>query len=257
MRSRKKHIAFIYEGEKTEKVLIEKMSEVYFANMAGALILSFPAAGNIYMIWNRLMEDGFETDVIEVVKEMSAEAKEKLGELSAEDFSEVYLFFDYDAHNDNLPKVYKQADVMQELLRTFDNETEYGKLYISYPMIESLRELSSKTVDYTTFYVPVNNEINYKEYVSSQMEFQNFKFIDEQKWEVACKASVKRANLIVNYVESYPTYDEFMKELGQFSIYQAQLEHFVKIGKMVGVLNSIPLFLLEYFEVDYWNKVIL
>jgi hypothetical protein len=41
----------------------------------------------------------------------------------------------------------------------------------------------------------------------------------------------------------------------QAKIYEAQLEHFVNLNKVVGVLNSVPLFLLEYFDVEFWNRV--
>ena len=56
MRDRKKHIAFVYEGEKTEKVLVERMQELFFEEIADVMIFSFPACGNIYMIWNKLRE---------------------------------------------------------------------------------------------------------------------------------------------------------------------------------------------------------
>lgn len=78
-------------------------------NEAETVIISFPVAGNIYMLWSRLKKDDFQTEVIEVVREMSTEAKNILGDLKAEDFSEVYLFFDYDAHNHNIPKEYLNA----------------------------------------------------------------------------------------------------------------------------------------------------
>lgn len=62
--------------------------------------------------------------------------------LSREDFSEVYLFFDYDAHQTNLGKAVNE-DVIRQMLESFDNETENGKLYISYPMVEALRDYQS------------------------------------------------------------------------------------------------------------------
>ena len=31
-------------------------------------------------------------------------------------------------------------DVVRQMLESFDNETENGKLYISYPMVEALRD---------------------------------------------------------------------------------------------------------------------
>lgn len=209
------------------------------------------------MIWNKLREYDFEVDVIDVIREMNTETKAILEGYSARDFSEVYLFFDYDAHNDNLPQEYKNKDIVKELLDTFNNETENGKLYISYPMIESLREINSKSEDYRTFYVSIDNIEKYKNYVAEELEFQNFKHITREQWGVACRASLKRAHLIVDYKESIPEYDYFIKEMTQKKIYEAQLEHFVRLNKMVGVLNSVPLFLLEYFEISFWNAVVL
>ena len=54
------------------------------------------------MLWQKLKEDEFETDVIEVVREYNETAKRKLEGYKCDDFMEVYLFFDYDGHQDNL-----------------------------------------------------------------------------------------------------------------------------------------------------------
>ena len=62
--------------------------------------------------------------------------------LSRDDFSEVFLFFDYDAHQTNLGKS-DDVDVINQMLESFDNETENGKLYISYPMVEALRDFEA------------------------------------------------------------------------------------------------------------------
>jgi hypothetical protein len=253
MSDKKKHIAIVYEGEKTEKALIERLQMLFFADIMETVVISFPASGNIYMLWNKLREYEFDVDIIDVIREMNKETKELLEGYSARDFSEVYLFFDYDAHNDNLPQIYKNRDTVRELLETFDNETENGKLYISYPMIESLREIHSENEDYKSFYVSLDER--YKNYVSEELEFQNFKHITKEQWEVACRASVKRAYLITHYREAIPEYDYFLKEMTQAKIYEAQLEHFVNLNKVVGVLNSVPLFLLEYFDVEFWNRV--
>lgn len=255
MKNRKKHIAIVYEGEKTEKALLEKMQEVFFKDITETVIFSFPACGNIYMIWSELKKNEFEIDVIDVIRGMNVETEKLLKGYSARDFSEVYLFFDYDAHNDNVPKVYRNKDIVNELLNAFHNETENGKLYISYPMIESMREISSGDEKYRSFYVSVDNLENYKQYVSEELEFQNFHHLTRKQWEVACRASVKRARLIVNFKDKIPTYNYFLKELTQQKIYKAQLKNFILLNKMVGVVNSVPLFLLEYFDEDFWNQI--
>ena len=53
-------------------------------------------------------------------------------------FSEIYLIFDYDFQNKNLPldMMNRQID---EMLDLFDDETDNGRLYINYPMVEAIR----------------------------------------------------------------------------------------------------------------------
>ena len=101
----KKQIAIIYEGgggEKTERQLIESLNREFFAPISELVPIMFPAGENIYMLWQKLKEDEFETDVIEVVREYNETAKRKLEGYKCDDFMEVYLFFDYDGHQDNL-----------------------------------------------------------------------------------------------------------------------------------------------------------
>lgn len=83
--------------------------------------------------------DEFDTDIIEVLREEHEELKEQLEGINRDDFSEVYLFFDYDGHQNNLSED-DDSDVLEQMLKSFDNETENGKLYISYPMVEALRD---------------------------------------------------------------------------------------------------------------------
>ena len=54
------------------------------------------------------------------------------------DISETYLFFDYDFQNTQLTLEEINLRV-QSMLELFTDETDDGKLYINYPMIESIR----------------------------------------------------------------------------------------------------------------------
>ena len=68
--------AFIVEGVVREPQIIDNISKVFFAH-GNFKIITLPAEENIYMLWKKL---------------------------KADDFSEVYLFFDYDMHQTNLCK---------------------------------------------------------------------------------------------------------------------------------------------------------
>lgn len=246
IRDKKKKVALIYEGVKTEENLFRNLQENFFDEKAELVIMTLPADGNIYMLWNRLREDDFETDVISVLKEMNADIAKRLENISVEDFSEIYLFFDYDGHNDNIPMEFRGRDVLAEMLMTFNNETELGKLYISYPMIESIKEISIKNQDYTTLYLPLEECADYKQRVGGVSDYGDFRYITKEMWCTACEASRKRACLIV-LLRSSCSYQEFIEELSQEKIYEAQKEHYIARNKMIAILNSVPLFLLEYY----------
>ena len=93
--------AFIVEGEAREPLIIDNISKVFFGH-GNFKIITLPAGQNIYMLWKRLKEDDFDTDIIEVIREEHKELEKQLAGLSRDDFSEVYLFFDYDGHQNNL-----------------------------------------------------------------------------------------------------------------------------------------------------------
>ena len=133
--------AFIVEGEAREPLIIDNISKVFF-NHGNFEIITLPAGENIYMLWKKLKEDDFDTDIIEVLRESNKGIREQLADLTRDDFSEVYLFFDYNAHQTNLGKS-DDANVVNQMLESFNNETENGKLYISYPMVEALRDFEA------------------------------------------------------------------------------------------------------------------
>ena len=114
--------AFIVEGEAREPLIIDNISKVFFVH-GNFKIITLPAGQNIYMLWKKLKADDFDTDIIEVLRESNKKIREQLEGLSRDDFSEVFLFFDYDAHQTNLGKS-DDVDVINQMLESFDNETE-------------------------------------------------------------------------------------------------------------------------------------
>lgn len=270
----KKSIAFIYEGVSAEDKLLANMQNVYLSEFSDVYIFNLPADGNIYMLWKKLVEDEFETNVIEVLKEMSTEAKariEKIG-LQASQFSEVYLFFDYDGHaaqfaeetikqadelckNLGMKEIKNKRDLLERMLDVFDNETEQGKLYISYPMVESIKEISVQNMAYNRLYLMLDEIQDYKSSLSTQSDYENYLSITKDMWIIACKASLRRASLIVRNTEQC-TYEQFIQKVTQLEIYHAEKQYYINnpSGYYLAILNSIPLFLLEYFDENFYEK---
>ena len=64
--------AFIVEGEAREPQIIDNISKVFFSH-GNVKIITLPAGENIYMLWKKLKEDDFNTDIIEVLRERNDE----------------------------------------------------------------------------------------------------------------------------------------------------------------------------------------
>lgn len=175
-------IAVIYEGNKTERILIENLKKIFFLNRANIVFVGFPAGQNIYMLWKQIQKDEYETDLIELIREYNKDAAEKLKGYSRDDFSEIYLFFDYDGHNCNLSATDPDGTaVLGEMLETFDNETELGKLYINYPMVEAIRDNKKEDCCYSK---------ELFQYLSQQDIYQSQQKNFVSKGEIAILSSV-------------------------------------------------------------------
>lgn len=151
-------------------------------------------------------------------------------------------------------KYIEKKDIVKEMLETFDNETENGKLYISYPMVESIKDVSLERKGYDNFCISLSQSGDYKEIVNRQSDFSNYNRITRSMWLCACKASVKRAGFLVRNTEECD-YDTFIKSVTQKEIYSVQRDKFVNGNKTIAIINAIPLFLVEYYKENFWDQV--
>ena len=69
---------FIVEGEDRDYRFVNDMVECFFKGRYSSTIINLPASQNIYMLYQKILKDEFETDVVEVLKETVEEAKIKL-----------------------------------------------------------------------------------------------------------------------------------------------------------------------------------
>jgi len=248
----KDYKAFIVEGEAREPLIIDNISHVFFKH-ANFKIITLPAGQNIYMLWKKLKEDNFDTDIIEVLREEHEELKEQLEGISRDDFSEVYLFFDYDGHQNNLDKE-DDADVLEQMLVSFDNETENGKLYISYPMVEALRDFEEgKCGKEGQCFVPIAEIGNYK-FVSAERSFyQGFKDYDITVWKKLIEVFAMRLSCLADS-DSVITYEQYVDTVSPAAIYRMEEEE-IQVQR-VFVLSAFPEFLLDYFGVKLWRTCV-
>lgn len=248
------NIAVIVEGNVREPDIIADMASVFFKNRVKMIPL--PAGSNIYMLWKRLSEDDYETDIIEVVREDNSLSRKVLEGYRRDDFSEVYLFFDYDGHQTNIGNDDgKDGDtVIREMLQTFNNETDQGKLYISYPMVEALRDYTAgECAAPSGCFLPFGQFGRYKHlsgYAAGHPQFKKYTF---SEWEEICCIFGMRISCLFGSEQTL-TFSGYRENVTPESVFEQ--ERSSKSKNDVFVLSAFPEFLLDYYPENFWRKMV-
>lgn len=244
--------AFIVEGEVREPQIIDNISKVFFSH-GNFKIITLPAGENIYMLWKQLKADDFDTDIIEVLRESNAEIKKQLMGLSRDDFSEVYLFFDYDAHQTNLGKA-DDGDAIHQMLESFDNETENGKLYISYPMVEALRDYEPrKCGNREECFVGIEDLSSYKNASSKRTYNPHFKEYNIDTWKDIIDVFAMKVACLYEMPNTMK-YEQYSSEVTPYAVYAMEAKK--AENQKVFVLSTFPEFLVDYFGVKLWKACV-
>ena len=249
----KDYMAFIVEGETREPQIISNLCDIHFKH-SNFKVITLPAGQNIYMLWQKLEEDDFETDIIEILRESSTELEETLAGLNREDFSEIFLFFDYDGHHNNLSSENSTEDVMNKMLANFDNETENGKLYINYPMVEALRDFEPGVCgNGNNCYCELSQSGCYKDLSADGKKHTDFRKYDFPVWREVLNIFAMRVSCLFDE-EGVMSYETYSDSVSPCTVYHCQ-KNYIRKGK-VFILSAFPEFLLDYFPVKFWNSCI-
>lgn len=248
----KDYKVFIVEGEDREPQIISNISKVFFMH-GNYKIITLPAGKNIYMLWAQMKEDDFDTDIVEILKEDNSDIANQLKGLSRNDFSEVYLFFDYDVHHKNLSDSLND-DVVRQMLESFDNETENGKLYISYPMVEALRDyMPGRCGIKEDCFIEKQALIDYKNISAERSLNTHFKKYDIDVWKDIIGVFAMRVFCLLD-LQNTMEYELYSSEVTPSQIYAMEIEK--GEGHRVFILSAFPEFLIDYFGVKLWKTCV-
>lgn len=252
---------FIFEGAKTEGVFFDSLERNF---QSGRIATKCVFGAEIYQLFEVMKEDA-DLDIVSVLKERNQENAETLDGCNQDSFTGIYLFFDYDAHT-------PQADdsKIKEMLDFFNNETENGLLYLSYPMAEALRHYKDKdsfkkllakckrSNKLSAMKCPNKNncekleqclnEPHYKEIVQKNClpQLTNTNKYDKQIWKELVEVHVCKMNYLVNDTYTLPTDIKTQR-----TIFDKQLEkHINQPCPKVAVLSAFPLYILDYYGAE-------
>jgi len=241
--SKDSYILMVFEGQKTEPQILENLKK-YFLNESDKKIVKAVYGTVIYGLYKKFFPNGELDDELELFDLLKKEMNIlELQDIEREFVSEIYMFFDYDSHATNAGD-----EKLKSMLQFFNNETENGKLYVSYPMIEAIQHLK-KDIDFQETIEECNKE--YKNIVKENRDkcFGNLSWLEEKHWDIIIQEHSKKANFIVNDNFSFPS-----SIIEQPEIYNNQKQKFIEPHKKVAVVGSFPLFLLDYYGVNKFIK---
>lgn len=260
-------ILFVFEG-KDDKTYFESIKRIFFPQKMDAFICTYNS--NIYSLYSKLKEhdvfsvDGYSGNTVSVLNQILSEKRdETLKNIREDEVSEIYLFFDYDFQEDSGTLKENNKRVL-EMLSYFSDETGVGKLYINYPMLESLRytkQLPDKNFRLYKVSLKDCKEIGFKKMTHDFCHYgSNLEYIVPilrgKDDKVEQKVSIARTNWIhlvtmnvskANYICSGD--NEIPNELDpQLVLFKGQLMRYIETEDCcVSVLSAFPLFLFEYF----------
>lgn len=228
---------FVFEGERLEKLYFQSLEKAFFNGQQSRILVSFQ--NDIYELYTKLSADN-DLDPFELIKQLNTLAKnrELLANLRRDQIGQIYLFFDMEPHDEQF-----DPQKLLDMLALFNNETEQGKLFISYPMIEAIRDIGDHT-EYLTRTVRLEDCAgkHYKPLsaVRGNSIYGDAKKIDKPAWQTLITTNLQKANyLISSKYNLNPVIDQTL-------IAQAQLDEFLPRGE-VSVLAAFPIFLADYF----------
>lgn len=228
---------FVFEGEKAEPNYFKSLIKAFFSGEESYILVCFQ--NDIYELYKTLEKDE-DLDPFEVIRELNPAAKtqESLAGLRRDQISQIYLFFDMEPCD----TLYSD-EKLRNMLELFNNETESGKLFISYPMAEALRDVGSHD-DYLSLTVDLLRckGKTYKRLSSERgnPKYQDARKIDKPLWQGLVDVNMRKANGMVSGEYALTT------QVSQSSIANAQLDDYLPNGE-VAILSAFPIFLADYF----------
>lgn len=228
-------ILFVFEGIKTEEKIINSLTQ-YFVNQNSNVTCAF--CSDVYQLYTKLCNDP-NLDTFSILKNRN-QNKTKLADYKRSDFAEIYLFFDYDGHAPNASDA-----AIKDLVTFFNEETEAGKVYISYPMVEALIHNSS-SINFESLKVSGKININYKGIVVADGadHLKHFSRLSKQDWNKLIEIHLKKMNSIVNGTYVLPTI-----LITQLDVFNNQFAKFINIDSTVAVLSGFPIFISDYYGI--------
>lgn len=227
-------ILCVFEGVRPEKQYFKSLKGVFFPESTVFILATYE--NDIYELYKELEEDE-DLDIIEIIKEFKGSGNDiSLSQITRDQIGQVYLFFDYECHDDNFA-----PSKLLRMLKLFCDETDKGKLFVSYPMVEAIRDIDDEE-SYLKQTVSVEDCSDYKRISAERGSdiYTQASKLKREHWEFLMFANVRKANHMIHGQKLETPIED------QSAIASCQINNYLP-NQVVSILSGFPLFIVDYF----------
>ncbi|KZN29863.1 hypothetical protein [Pseudoalteromonas luteoviolacea] len=235
-------ILCVFEGEKREHQYFNNLQKHF---LDGSNIVKCSFGNDIYELYKALAKEEYAVDTLEVIKESKdvPKNKELLAGYEVDDINQIYLFFDMDCHDGQYSE-----QKLTDMVDYFSDETDMGKLFISYPMIEAIRDLESID-EFMDKVVTLQECANYKQLSARGVkELSDPRKVSKSMWFTLVELNVKKACRVVSDLLENDLEQLALPEQLDIAVSQCQA---LEQRNIVFVLSAFPIFLFHQYGQDF------
>ena len=261
------NILFIVEGGKDEPKYIDQFIQYHKEvmeqngnNVSPIVVQSYGTL--IYDLYKRISsypeEDEFETIpvLLDILKSKSIKYSSDLE--NYDNFSDIFLFFDLDAHyywkcRDRNDVLYND---MRDLLSFFNESTEKGKLLISYPMFEALKCFNDDFINDSNVLCHLFDIYEVKKKGSSTTFKEKYKCISSESYKIPDYSKEKIEKLVQYFILcSFYLVENTTDISNSKTIFIKQYEKLINQREQVLILSAFPHFIIDIFGINRYCEI--
>lgn len=244
---------------------------MFFGKLKNAEFVILPSCCNIYDLYKDIKNDD-DLDIITLIvekynyyqRQQDSKSRKKVERingfgsdeyslLNRKHFSEIYLFYDYDAHQNNTQIDEDRNVVIENMCSVFDNETENGLLFISYPMVEAMRDFQDTHTFPKVNYIQIYKGSHYKSIIAERSKrYQNLNNYDQNIWNYVLTLFLMKLSIIFGKEDVIDFHD--VKKYPTQKIYHQIYQKYDQKYNIVPILSGFSEFVLLYFKEEFIEK---
>lgn len=250
-------VLFVFEGRKPEVGLFAEVDSLLL-NIGKEKIVSIFHT-NFYKLYDEIKKDE-DVHTLNLLKEwLWKQDDHTLDGYDTDDVTEIYLFFDYDLHaaTSYLKLTEDEANRhVSEMLGFFDDEYDHGRLFISYPMIESyLYTKAMPDKNFCCYTYRTANLVHFKSDANNFSDYTLNQFTCAanalDNWRKAIVQNVTKANFLCTDKQEMPVSKDVVS---QIQIFDAEVNKYVVPNGEVSILCALPLFVHYYLKPELFQQ---